>query len=256
MTTAAPELIGTGPRMRSVLELIAPLAACGAHVLITGESGTGKQTLARAIHSASAARRPGPFVAVHCGALPAALLESELFGHVKYGFYPPGPQIRPGAFEKARGGTLFLSAVEEVPFPLQVALLRALQEQRIHQVGGEEVGVDVRVIASTACDLDARVREGAFRSDLYSRLGVVHLVLPPLRERRADIPLLAARFTAEYAQPGRAPLVIDQEALQALVGYTWPGNIRELQSVIDQAFFLARGGVIGRAQLPPEVIRA
>jgi two-component system response regulator AtoC len=254
MTDAVPELIGTGPRMRAVFDRIAQIAACGAHVLITGESGTGKQTLARAIHAASVARRPGPFVPFHCGALLPTLVESELFSHVKYTFARPGqPQIRPGAFEKARGGTLLLNLVEEVPFPLQTHLLYALRNQRIRRVGGDEVGIDVRVIAETCCDLTARVREGVFRDDLYYRLSVVHLHLPPLRERSEDIPRLAIRFAAEHTRPGGAPLVIGQEALQALVGYAWPGNVRELKNVIERGWLLARGGVIRPADLPASI---
>jgi two-component system, NtrC family, response regulator AtoC len=252
MSEDTPMLIGAAPRMRRVLDLIAASAACDATVLITGESGAGKETVARAIHAASAARWPGPFCALHCAALPEALIEGELFGHVKGVFAPPHVVFKPGFFEKARGGTLFLKAVEDLPLPVQALLLRAIQERRITRVGeAAEVDIHVRIIASTYSDLAERVREGQFRADLFSQLSVVRIDVPPLRERPEDIPLLAVHFLNRFArrQDGK-PTEVTQEAMQALSRYTWPGNVRELEYVVERACILAQPGEIRPEHLP------
>ena len=241
-------LIGRHPRMQDVYKTIGRIAATDVTVLLRGESGTGKELVARAIHHDS--RRSGrPFVAVSCAAIPATLLESEMFGHER-GAFTDARERRLGKFELAHGGTLYLDEIGDMPVDLQTKLLRALQERTIERVGGHEpIAVDVRVLAATNRDLEALMKEGRFREDLYYRLNVVTVHLPPLRERRRDIPLLVEHFLAKYAdelgERGVAP-----EALDRLVAYDWPGNVRELENVIQRAMVMATGGVILPEHLP------
>ncbi|HXI57401.1 MAG TPA: sigma-54 dependent transcriptional regulator [Polyangia bacterium] len=246
-------LVGQHPRLLSLLATIAKVARHKTTVLVRGESGTGKELVARAVHALSP-RRDGPFVAVSCGAIPSGLLESELFGHER-GAFTDAVRDRPGMFERASGGTLFLDEVGELSLPMQVNLLRVLQEDRILRVGGtNEIPVDVRVVAATARDLEAEVATGRFREDLIYRLDVLSLRLPPLRERADDVPLLVAHFIARANQ--RLGLTIrgaSAEALRALQAYRWPGNVRELVNVIERAVVLAEGAELGVDLLPPRV---
>jgi two-component system, NtrC family, nitrogen regulation response regulator GlnG len=241
-------LIGRHPRMQEVYKAIGRIAGSDVTVLIRGESGTGKELVARAIHHYS--RRSGrAFVAVSCAAIPATLLESEMFGHER-GAFTDAKERRLGKFELAQGGTLYLDEIGDMPVELQSKLLRALQERTVERVGGHEsIRVDVRVIAATNRDLDAAMREGGFREDLFYRLNVVTLNLPPLRERRRDVPLLVEHFLAKHAEElgdrGVAP-----DALDRLVGYDWPGNVRELENVIQRAMVLAGNGAILPEHLP------
>jgi two-component system nitrogen regulation response regulator GlnG len=241
-------LIGRHPRMQDVYKTIGRIAGSDVTVLLRGESGTGKELVARAIHHYS--RRAGrPFVAVSCAAIPGTLLESELFGHER-GAFTDAKERRLGKLELATGGTFYLDEVGDMPLDLQTKLLRALQERTIERVGGNEsIRIDVRVLAATNRDLDALMKEGKFREDLYYRLNVVTLNLPPLRERRRDIPLLVDHFLAKYrgdlGERGVAP-----DALNRLVGHGWPGNVRELENVVQRAMVMATGGVILPEHLP------
>jgi two-component system response regulator AtoC len=222
-------------------------------VLLTGESGTGKEVLARAIHAQSA-RRSHAFVAVNCGAIPEALLESELFGHVK-GAFTGADRARRGLFVEADGGSLFLDEIGELPLSLQVKLLRVLQEEEVRPVGDSKSrSVDVRVIAATARDLSREVAEGRFREDLFYRLDVVRVTVPPLRERREDIPLLVDHFLAQFrASLGKNVRGIANDAFAKLIAYAWPGNVRELENVIERAVILANDDRIGLRELPETV---
>jgi two-component system response regulator AtoC len=246
-------LVGQHPRLLSLIATIAKVARHKTTVLVRGESGTGKELVARAVHALSP-RRDGPFVAVSCGAIPSGLLESELFGHER-GAFTDAVRNRPGMFERASGGTLFLDEVGELSLPMQVNLLRVLQEDRILRVGGtNEIPVDVRVVAATARDLESEVASGRFREDLIYRLDVLSLRLPPLRERADDVPLLVAHFIARANQ--RLGLTIggaSAEVLRALQAYRWPGNVRELENVIERAVVLAEGAELGVDLLPPRV---
>ncbi|HAP38643.1 MAG TPA: DNA-binding response regulator [Nitrospira sp.] len=242
-------LIGKSPAMQEIYAKIEQVADSRTTVLVTGESGTGKELAAKAIHYNSS-RRDRPFVALNCAALPETLIESELFGHEKGAFTGAVAQ-RPGRIETAQNGTLFLDEIGELPPPLQVKLLRFLQEQRIERVGGREsIPVNVRVLAATHVDLKQAMASGRFREDLFYRLNVVELSLPPLRERREDILPLAQLFLAELAQ-NRARL--SPAAAQLLERHSWPGNIRELRNVITRAVLLASGGVIQRRHLHLDV---
>jgi DNA-binding NtrC family response regulator len=242
-------------KMADVFDLITNVADTASTVLILGETGTGKEQVARALHQASAAHRPGPFVAVNCAALPETLMESELFGHEKGSFTGAAGQ-RKGRFEHANGGTLFLDEIGDLPFPVQVKLLRVLQERRIERVGGNApIDLDVRVIAATHQDLEKLVKEGKFREDLFYRLNVIRIDLPPLRDRPEDIPLLAEHFCQKYARPGQTP-AIDPEAMQVLLRCPWPGNVRQLENAIERACVTCRDGVIGVKNLPPDVGRS
>src|SRR3989454_11916812 len=241
-------LIGRHSRMQEIYKAIGRIAASDVTVLLRGESGTGKELVARAIHHYS--RRAGrPFVAVSCAAIPATLLESELFGHER-GAFTDAKERKLGKFELAHGGTMFLDEIGDMPVDLQTKLLRALQERTLERVGGTDaIRIDVRVLAATNRDLDALMKEGRFREDLYYRLNVVTVHLPPLRERRRDIPLLIEHLLAKYAgelgERGVAP-----EALDRLVGHDWPGNVRELENVIQRAMVMATSGVILPEHLP------
>jgi two-component system response regulator HydG len=244
-------LLGTSAAMRQAGALLAQGAARDFAVLLTGETGTGKELAARAVHAESA-RRSGPFVAVNCGALPAELVESELFGHVK-GAFTGAAGTRPGLFEEAQGGTLFLDEVGELPLPVQVKLNRALQEKEVRRVGtNTPVKVDVRVVAATHRELQAEVAAGRFREDLYYRLNVFTVRMPPLRERREDIPLLAMHF---LSRAGRALEGFTPEALRALMGHAWPGNVRQLENAVARAAAVAQGPRIQLEDLPPELGR-
>src|SRR5512138_71569 len=233
--------VGRSEAMLQVFKTAARVAASDATVLILGESGTGKELVARAIHSASP-RAQGPFVPVDCGAIAEGVLESELFGHVR-GAFTGAQQARRGLFEEAGGGTLFLDEIGDVGPGLQARLLRALQEGTIRRVGANEaIPVDVRVVAATNKDLEAAVRAGRFREDLFYRLNVVTLRIPPLRERREDVPLLAEHFAAKHGRGDGA--TISPDARELLQAYDWPGNVRELENVIARALALNPSGVV------------
>lgn len=251
---APAAFITRDPKLHEVLEQVRRLSTFATTVLITGESGTGKEVLARLIHEGSS-RANQPFVPVNCGAIPAALIESELFGHKK-GAFTDAIKDKKGLFEEANGGTIFLDEIGELPIHLQVKLLRVLQEQQIRRVGDEtQVSINVRVIAATLRDLDNDVGEGLFRGDLFYRLNVVSLHLPPLRERPDDIPLLAEHFLAHTARKLKVPAVkLTEEAMAALVRCPWRGNIRELENAIERAMVLSTGGEITFASLPPSIV--
>ncbi len=245
-------LIGRTPAMLEVYKMIARVSDSPAAVLVTGESGTGKELVARAIHTHSP-RAAAPFVAVNCGALTETLLESELFGHVKGAFTGAAGNKR-GIFEQAGEGTVFLDEVSETSPGLQVKLLRVLQEREVVPVGGSEViKVHARVIAASNGDLEKLTAAGAFRRDLLYRLNVIQLHLPPLSERRDDIPLLVAHFIIKHSLKGTAPATIDEETMRALSAYSWPGNVRELENVVERAIALSQGGRITSNDLPPRV---
>jgi DNA-binding NtrC family response regulator len=238
--------------MHQAFELISKVAQTTTTVLIEGETGTGKEQVARAIHGASPVRT-GPMIAVNCAALPENLLESELFGHEK-GAFTSALQKRIGRFELANGGTIFLDEIGDVPPAMQAKLLRVLQERRFERVGGTEgIEVDVRVIAATNRSLLKLVHQGKFREDLYYRLNVVKITLPPLRERPEDIPLLAMHFTQKYARPGEAPKQIAPQAMELLLQHRWPGNIRELENAIERGVVTSQDQVIRPENLPPEL---
>jgi len=245
------EIVGNSPALLTVLRKLEQVAATGSTVLIRGETGTGKELVARAIHGRSPRRRR-PLVKVNCSAISAGLVESELFGHMK-GAFTGAIERRIGRFELADGGTIFLDEVGELPLETQVKLLRVLQEHEFEPVGSSRsVRVDVRVIAATNRDLEEAVRSGAFRSDLFYRLNVFPLDMPPLRERHSDIPQLAAVFLAHYAtQLGKSMEGIAIEAMERLARYPWPGNVRELQNVIERAVILARGPIL---ELEPDLV--
>jgi two-component system nitrogen regulation response regulator GlnG len=241
-------LVGKSPRMQEVYKTIGRIAGTEVSVLLRGESGTGKEVVARAIHHYS--RRAGkPFVAVSCAAIPATLLESELFGHER-GAFTDAHQRRLGRFELAQGGTLYLDEIGDLGAELQPKLLRVLQEREFERVGGADpIRVDVRVVAATNRDLEAGIREGRFREDLYYRLNVVTLTLPALRERPEDIPFLVDHFLTKYAGE-LGERAVSAEALERLLGYGWPGNVRELENVVQHAMVMAAGGVILPEHLP------
>ncbi len=246
-------LVGTSPAIIGVMKTVARVAPSQASVLILGETGSGKELVARTIHRYSERARK-KFVAVNCSALAEGLLESELFGHVR-GAFTGAVNARPGLFREAEGGTLFLDEIGDISPALQSRLLRALQEREIVPVGAETpVKVDVRVIAATHRDLGQLVREGRFREDLYYRLNVVTVTLPPLRERRQDIPLLVDHLLRRLAvRHDRGPLAVDADAQALLLAYEWPGNVRELHNVLERALVLAEQDVIGPEHLPPEI---
>jgi two-component system response regulator AtoC len=246
-------IVATSEPMIELLEVMERAAAFKSTVLVVGESGTGKEVLARAIHAQSP-RRAEPFVAVNCGAIPETLLESELFGHAK-GAFTGADRARRGLFVEADGGTLFLDEIGELPTALQVKLLRVLQEEEVRPLGETKPRiVDVRVIAATARRLEAEVAAGRFREDLYYRLDVVRLEVPPLRERPRDVPLLADHFLEQFRSTlGKPVRVLSDDALERLVAYRWPGNVRELENVIERAVILAEGDAITLRELPQQV---
>jgi two-component system response regulator PilR (NtrC family) len=243
--------VGRSPQMFAVFDMIRKSAEGMSTVMITGESGTGKELVARAIHQESA-RRGGPFVSLNCGAIPEGLMESELFGHVK-GAFTGAVATTPGLFAAAEGGTLFLDEVTEIPTSVQVKLLRAIQEREVRRVGDtRDTRVDVRLIAASNRDLARAVADGDLREDLFYRLNVIPIHLPPLRERREDIPPLVAYFLDKLARELRKPVTgIGPEALALLERYHWPGNVRELENVIERAIVLGNSEVVGVEALPP-----
>ena len=245
-------LVGRDPKMVQIFKQIKMLAVNDYAVLISGETGTGKELVAAAIHSESRRSR-GPFVPVNCGALPEGVVESEIFGHVK-GAFSGAIRDKKGRFELAHGGTIFLDEVAELPKAMQVKLLRVLESGAFERVGGEKtVTVDVRVISATNRDLKREVEKGNFRQDLFYRLNVVPMQLPPLRERRDDIPLLVEHFLSLAASRGQPTARFAPAALALMRQYAWPGNVRELQNVVHYALARGAGELIGPADLPPEV---
>jgi two-component system response regulator PilR (NtrC family) len=242
-------LLGKSRAMQKVFELIAKIHSARTSVLITGESGTGKELVARALHT-EGSRAKAAFVPVNCGAIPEELMESELFGHMR-GAFTGAIADKPGLFQKADGGTLFLDEIGELSMGLQVKLLRALQERKVKPVGGQdEHEVDVRVIAATNRDLEAEVARGGFRADLYYRLHVIEVHIPPLRHRREDIPLLAEHFLRRFGLEHGRTLQLSSDAMRTLEGYDFPGNVRELENMIERAVALSSGPIIGAGDLP------
>jgi len=242
-------IVGSSREMERVFDIVRKVADTEASVLITGESGTGKELVARSIH-ANSSRREAPFVAINCAAIPRDLLESELFGHVK-GAFTGAVKDKTGRFQLADGGTLFLDEVGELPVELQPKLLRALQERVIEQVGGtREVKLDVRVVAATNLDMEKALASGTFREDLYYRLSVIPIHLPPLRERRDDIPLLLKYFCAKH---GGERVVCDKKALDALTAYDWPGNVRELENTAERLLIMRNGDILHLDELPDKI---
>jgi len=243
------ELVGETEAMRTLRQQIGKVARSQAPVHIHGESGSGKELVARSIHGRGP-RAAGPFVAVNCGAIPSELIESELFGHLK-GSFTGASRDKLGLFQAAEGGTLFLDEVADLPLPMQVKLLRAIQEKRIRPVGAnEEIATDVRLLSATHKSLAAEVQSGRFREDLFFRINVIELRVPSLRERRADIPLLAELLLERIARTtGSAPLRLEADALQRIQGYRFPGNVRELENMLERAFALCEGDSIGADDL-------
>ena len=239
--------------MMDICKDTAKIALSQASVLISGESGTGKELIARAIHYNSR-RAKGPFIKVNCAALPESLLESELFGHEK-GAFTGAQTLRQGLFERANEGTLLLDEIGEMPLVLQAKLLRILQEREFERIGGHQtIKVDIRIIAATNRDLQAMVKEGTFREDLFYRLNVIHLILPPLRDRREDISLLANHFLQKFSSENQRDIIdIDPMAMSLLTAWSWPGNIRELSNVIERAVVMNSGPIIFSEDLPPQI---
>ncbi len=246
-------IVAASDGMIELLEMLERTATYKSTILVTGESGTGKEVIARAIHQQSP-RRERPFVAVNCGAIPENLLESELFGHAK-GAFTGANRAHRGLFTEAHEGTLFLDEIAELPPPLQVKLLRAIQEEEIRPVGEtKSQQIDVRVVAATARDLTREIAEGRFREDLFYRLNVVRLEVPPLRDRREDIPLLVDHFLARFRDSlGKPVRRVSDETLELLVAYSWPGNVRELENLIERAMILTDGDVVEASALPSVV---
>jgi DNA-binding NtrC family response regulator len=252
-TFAFHNILSKNPRMHGIFELINNVAHTNTTILIEGETGTGKEQVARAVHATSH-HREGPFVAINCAALPETLLESELFGHEKGAFTSAVGQRR-GRFEMANGGAIFLDEVGDVPAAMQAKLLRVLQERAFERVGGTEtIHVNVRVIAATNRSLQRLVKDGKFREDLYYRLNVVKIDLPPLRDRSEDIPLLATHFAQKFAARGTDPKQLSPEAMEVLLNHSWPGNIRELENAIERACVTTRDSVIQIQNLPPDLV--
>ncbi len=246
-------VVSRSPSMGPVLALMRAVAPTAATVLVEGETGTGKEVVARAIHGDSRARA-GRLVAINCAAVPESLLESELFGH-EQGAFTSAVSQRRGRFELAHGGTIFLDEVGDIPAAMQIKLLRVLQERRFERVGGTEcIDVDVRVIGATNRSLRKLVKEGTFREDLYYRLNVVKIDLPPLRDRPEDIPLLAQHFAEKYARPGEQPRQISPQAMEVLLQCRWSGNIRQLENAIERACIAAHGKVIRPEDLPADLL--
>jgi DNA-binding NtrC family response regulator len=250
------ELTGQSEEMRVVYQIIDAVAPSNASVLILGESGTGKELVARAVHAKSD-RAKGPFFALNCAALPKDILENELFGHEK-GAFTGSVNEKAGAFEMADGGTIFLDEVAEMPPDIQVKLLRALETRMVRRLGGKkEISVDIRIVAATNKDLQKALADGELREDLYYRLAVVELFLPPLRERVSDVQLLANEFLARFSQQnGKALHGFDDSAWSWIHSYTWPGNVRELKNAVERAVIMARGEVVTAADIMPRHLRS
>jgi two-component system response regulator PilR (NtrC family) len=251
--TGLDHMIGTSPKMRAIFEMIETIAPQTSRVLITGESGTGKELVARAIHENSA-RAKNPFITINCGAFPESLLESELFGYLK-GAFTGANDNRRGLFHASHGGTLFMDEIGNMSVTMQVKLYRVLQEGKVRPIGSnEETDVDVRVIAATNKDLEKEIAEGRFREDLFYRLNVIPIHLPPLRERREDIPLLAREFLGRFAKSMTKRIdSIAPEAMRRLEVYDWPGNVRELENTIERAVALESGNRISDEALPDRI---
>ncbi len=247
------DLIGQGPAMQRVAELVKRVAPANASVVITGESGTGKEVVARGVHGLSP-RKDKAFVALNCSAIPPTLIESELFGYER-GAFTGADQRRLGNFEMAHGGTLFLDEIGELPLEMQGKFLRVLEERRLRRLGGKaEVEVDVRVLCATNRDLKQEIRAGRFREDLYFRLHVFTVHLPPLRERKEDIPLLVQHFIEKFTgETGKHVHGATSEAMAVLQAYAWPGNIRELRNTVERGMILVDGDMIGEEHLPPDM---
>jgi two-component system response regulator HydG len=255
LATPIPSMVGTSAPIREMSAMIRRVADVDATVLITGESGTGKELVARALHDLSPARRNAPFVAINCGAVPANLLESELFGHVR-GAFTDAKASRPGLFLQAKNGTIFLDEIGEMPLEMQVKLLRVLQERTVRPVGGdEEIPFEARVITATNRDLETEVDEQRFREDLFYRINVVAISVPPVRSRGADIVLLAQHLVQKIAvRSGKQAPAIGADASRKLISYDWPGNVRELENCIERAMAMcAAGGEIDPSHLPIKV---
>ena len=249
---AFQNVLSKSPRMLDVFDLIGNVAESSSTVLVIGETGTGKEQVARAIHQASSHHRPGQFVAINCAALPETLLESELFGHEKGSFTGASAQRR-GRFEQAHKGTLFLDEVGDIPLAMQVKLLRVLQERRFERIGGgDPIEVDIRVIAATHRPLEQLVKEGKFREDLFYRLNIIRIDIPTLRERPEDVPVLAQHFCQKFSRAGHVPTV-SPEAMELLMSAPWPGNVRQLENAIERACVTAKNGVIEATNLPPDI---
>ena len=247
------DMIGAGPGMQRVFDLVKKVAPANASVVITGESGTGKEIVARAVHSLSL-RKDKPFVALNCGAIPPTLIESELFGYER-GAFTGADQRRLGNFELAHGGTLFLDEIGELPLEMQGKFLRVLEERKFRRLGGKsEVEVDVRVLCATNRDLKEEIKKGRFREDLYFRLHVFTVHLPPLKDRREDVPLLVQHFIEKFnGETGKHVQGVSPGALAVLQSYAWPGNIRELRNTVERAMILTDGDVIDEEHLPPDM---
>jgi two-component system response regulator PilR (NtrC family) len=254
--TGLDNIIGQSAKMRAIFELIQTVAPQSSRVLITGESGTGKELVARAIHENSPrARAEAPFVSINCGAFPETLLESELFGYVK-GAFTGATENRQGLFQSAHGGTLFLDEIADMSQAMQVKLFRVLQEQKVRPLGStEEVEIDVRVIAATNKNLEKEIADGRFREDLFYRLSVIPIHVPPLRERREDIPLLARCFLGRFCSSmGKRIQGVEAEAMRRLENYDWPGNVRELENTMERAVALESGAFISVGVLPERIV--
>jgi len=248
-------LIGSAPAIRQIFAVVEKVADTPSTVLITGESGTGKELIARALHENSS-RHKGPFIKINCAAIPKTLMESELFGYEK-GAFTGAVGAKPGRFELAHGGTLFLDEIGEIPVEMQVKLLRVLQESEFERVGGiKTIKVDVRLVTATNRDLAHEIQEEAFREDLFYRLNVVPIHIPPLRERREDIPLLAEHFIAKFNDRLKKQITgITPDAVACLIAYHWPGNIRELENLMERTMLFCEGPLIRARDLPPEMVQ-
>ena len=251
--TGLDNIVGQSPRMRAIFDMIQTVAPQTSRVLITGESGTGKELVARAIHENSA-RSQAPFITINCGAFPETLLESELFGYMK-GSFTGANENRQGLFQAAHGGTLFMDEIGNMSLTMQVKLYRVLQEGKVRPIGStEESDVDVRIIAATNKDFEKEIAEGRFREDLYYRLSVIPILVPPLRERREDIPLLARHFLENFRKTMEKPIeAISPEAMTRLESYDWPGNVRELENTMERAVALESGREISLRVLPDRI---
>ncbi len=254
-TSVYEGIVGRSEAMIKVFELIDRVAPTSANVMVLGESGTGKELVAAALHARSE-RREFPFIPINCAAIPETLLESELFGHVR-GAFTGAVQTKKGLFEAGNRGTLFLDEVGELPQSMQVKLLRAIQERSFRRIGGnEDIAVDVRIVCASKRDLEREMKAGNFRDDLYFRLNVIQIVIPPLRERREDIPVLALNFLSRFSgRLGKTLSRIDGEAMRALLAYDYPGNVRELENLIERASIMETKDVISLTSLPPNVTK-
>jgi len=247
------QLLGKSAAMQQIFNLIEKVAPADGSVLIEGETGTGKELVAQAIHRESL-RKDGPFIPINCASIPEGLLESELFGYAR-GAFTGAQENKQGLFVAADGGTLFLDEIGEMPPSLQAKLLRAIQEKRIRPIGStNDIAFDVRIVSATNCDLHAATSEGTFREDIYYRLATFQIEVPPLRQRKEDVPLLIEHFLAQHAAQGREGF-FSPEVLRALIDYSWPGNVRELRSLVERCLYLCEGDTVQFDDLPEEIQR-